>query len=254
MASTAVKLARTETGDSGDLALSARIEFYACLQLLAERARYITGATWAAVAIGEGTQFMYRAGVGADSPQVGSVAEVRPEAMITDAGRFQPGKALIVPAMRESEISGFLQLQSEAGQFGEQEFQSVLRLAAMLSTAIDHLKAAENSQALVLSRTKEQVKSEGALLWHAPAGERKDTSEDSALLSREVSVRVCESCGFPVSDGRSVCVDCESRGVNATPSLLQAAEKTEPWFSKHGYTIASLLVPAAAAAILYWLR
>jgi hypothetical protein len=36
--------------------------------------------------------------------------------------------------------------------------------------------------------------------------------------------------------------------------LLNAREKEESWFSAHGYTIASLVVSALVAAIIYWLH
>jgi len=72
-----------------------------------------------------------------------------------------------------------------------------------------------------------------------------------------VIVYACESCGFPVSRGRTMCVDCEERGSpSATMArLLTARQKEdESWLSAHGYTIASLLVSALAAAIIYWLH
>jgi predicted cobalt transporter CbtA len=54
-----------------------------------------------------------------------------------------------------------------------------------------------------------------------------------------------------------MCVDCEERGTpSATMARLLAARQTEDesWLSAHGYTIASVVVSALVAAIIYWLH
>ena len=43
---TAAKLAPDPTSGFSDLALHAKVELYACLHLLADRARFMTGADW----------------------------------------------------------------------------------------------------------------------------------------------------------------------------------------------------------------
>ncbi len=76
-------------------------------------------------------------------------------------------------------------------------------------------------------------------------------------------VHTCAGCGFPVSGRRTLCLDCEKHGDDPRndptlaahpPVEMFATEKEERWISAHGYTIASLLVTALAAAIIFWLR
>src|SRR5690242_9819756 len=53
---------------------SARLEFHATLQLLAERARFLTAAEGVAVAVGEGRDFVYAAATGVSVPAIHDVA------------------------------------------------------------------------------------------------------------------------------------------------------------------------------------
>ncbi len=52
-------------------------ELEAALQLLVERAQYITGATGATLALPEGDEMVCRASVGASAPPVGARLQVR---------------------------------------------------------------------------------------------------------------------------------------------------------------------------------
>ncbi len=74
---TATKLApashaTAEASGTSQFLLSARVELYACLQLLAERARFITGASWSAIALREGERFVYRTASGDGAPEIGT--------------------------------------------------------------------------------------------------------------------------------------------------------------------------------------
>ena len=243
-----------------DHVLNVRVELYACLQLLADRARFITGATWAAIALHERNEFIYCAAAGNSAPVIGSefnVKTLRPEQSLG-----ADGKSLLVTVIRNSKTAGFLQLFSETAKFSDHDLQSVVRLADMVSTAINCMEAEQNSvadehpsvPALVAQPPKPAV----PVLWHAPDGLISGTSHTSSSApDLAVSVYACESCGFPVSRGRTICVDCEERGSpSATMArLLSARQKEdESWLSVHGYTIASLLVSALVFAIVYWLR
>src|SRR5438270_2623615 len=100
------KLSPEQSTGPADLVTAARIEFCACLQLLAERARFTTGASWAAIAISEGSQFVYRAASGADSPEIGDAVQVRPEEFARSERHVQPGKPLTVAIIRDSKVEG----------------------------------------------------------------------------------------------------------------------------------------------------
>jgi hypothetical protein len=251
---------RSEFPGLADHALNANIELYACLQLLADRARFITGATWAAIALHERNEFIYCAAAGNSAPVIGSEFDVktfRPEQSLG-----ADGKSLLVTVMRNSKTAGFFRLFSETAKFSDHDLRSITRLADMVGTAINCMEAEQNSiadehrslPALVTQSSKPAV----PVLWHAPDGLGSGASiKSSSASDRAVTVYACESCGFPVSRGRTMCVDCEERGsASATMARLLTVtqKKDESWISAHGYTIASLLVSALVAAIIYWLH
>jgi hypothetical protein len=102
------------------------------------------------------------------------------------------------------------------------------------------------------------------VLWHAPEPASSDPHPaENSQLPAPADVRTCTACGFPVSGIRKLCLDCErhqddpkndSKADPKPPPLMFATEPQESWISTHGYTIASLLVTALAAAIIFWLR
>jgi hypothetical protein len=244
-----------------DHVLNARIELYACLQLLADRARFVTGATWAAIALHERNEFIHCAVAGNSGPVIGSdfnVKTLRPEQSLG-----ADGKSLLVTVIRNSKTAGFFQLYSETAKFSDQDLQSIIRLADMVATAINCMEAEQNSiadgHAAVPALVAQPPKAAVPVLWHAPDGFASGASVKSSSTSDfAVSVYACESCGFPVSRDRTICVDCEERGTSIATmaGLLTGShtKKEESWISAHGYTIASLLVSALVFAIIYWLR
>jgi hypothetical protein len=135
----------------------------------------------------------------------------------------------------------------------------------MVSTALDHLEAAEHSATLIRERKPEEPAAPaGPVLWHAPETAASESApEKNPQPLAPADVRACTTCGFPVSGVRTLCVDCESRREDprndpqhdsTPPAELFALGKEESWISAHGYTIASVLVSALAMAIIYWLR
>jgi hypothetical protein len=243
-----------------DHILNARVELYACLQLLADRARFITGATWAAIALHEGADFIYCAAAGNSAPVIGSALDVR--TLRTGLSLAADRKSLLVRVIRESKTVGFFHLVSGTAGFSDQDLQSIVRLAEMVATAINCMEAEQHSSIdehpPVAELVTQPPKPPVPVLWHAPAGLASAPSNKSDSASDlAVTVYACESCGFPVSRGRTMCVDCEERGSpSATMArLLSARQKEdESWLSAHGYTVASLLVSALVFAIIYWLR
>jgi putative methionine-R-sulfoxide reductase with GAF domain len=94
-----------------------------------------------------------------------------------------------------------------------------------------------------------------------PGSDQPDSDQPDP--SRSVSgiafgnLRRCETCGFPVSAGRKLCLDCEASSPGA--SAGDAAEffgdlgDPEPsWVKSHGYLLATALVAAATIALLIW--
>src|SRR5438105_15877511 len=124
---TSMAVADQASGTDGlaDHFLNARVELYACLQLLADRARFITGATWAAIALHERNEFVYCAAAGNSAPVIGSefnVKTLRPEQSLG-----ADGKSLLVTVIRNSRTAGFFQLFSETTKFSDHDLQSIVR-------------------------------------------------------------------------------------------------------------------------------
>lgn len=262
-AATQVAVADQSSGPLGvaDRVLNTRVELYASLQLLTDRARFITGAAWAAVALLEGQDFIYCAAAGSSPPVIGSALDVK---TLPGLSLGKEGRHLLVRVIRESKTVGFFQLAAGQAAFGDHDLQSIVRLSEMVSTAIDCMEAeqqsiAQHSTAVTPMAVVSSPKPVAPVLWHAPDSMSSDSPSKSATIPDvAVSVYLCESCGFPVSRERKICVDCEERNIpnaaNMVRLLTARGKAEEGWLSAHGYTIASLLVSALAAAIIYWLR
>ncbi len=182
-----------------------------------------------------------------------------------------PGLAVAI--LRDKKVVGFFELAPEAIAFEDDVVEAISRLAAGISTALEHLEAAEHSAKLISQALISQAKSPkpafpaGPLLWHAPETASKPAAAQNSTTQISADVHPCTACGFPVSGARTLCVDCDSHRPDPKndpkndPTLIPrpsaalfAVEKEESWISAHGYTIASILVSALAVAIIYWLR
>jgi hypothetical protein len=278
---------------------SASLEFHASVQLLAERARFLTGAEGVAVALQQDGQFIYCAATGGSAPETGTAADVtrHPLGECIKTGRAArllveriSGDAsaqvfhLALPFLRDEKVVGFFELAPGVFAFEDTDIEAVTRLATMASTALDLLDAAEHTEGLIgenpigAAQPQKPAPVLRPVLWHAPESSAPKAAPAEDLRSASpANVHACNVCGFPVSDGRTLCVDCDahrddpnySRGsvrnaarkVSPPPDSNPLAElfaaqnqNQESWIEAHGYTIASLLVSALTAAIIYWLR
>ena len=73
------------------------------------------------------------------------------------------------------------------------------------------------------------------------------------------NLRRCETCGFPVSEGRRLCLDCEAASPGAiasidgdSGSLGDLDEPNTSWVRSHIYLIATAVVALATIALLAW--
>lgn len=70
------------------------------------------------------------------------------------------------------------------------------------------------------------------------------------------NLRRCETCGFPVSEGRRLCLDCEAASPDAVASVPEIfGEMTESdtsWVRSHAYLIATAVVALATIVLLAW--
>jgi hypothetical protein len=253
------------------LVQSAQLELQASLQLLAERARFLTGACGSAIALKEDGQFTYRASAGLSVAESESSADVdrkllhdciatgKPVRLSQETSHEADSFFLGVPILRAQTLAGFFELTTKHAEFSRDDIEAISRLAGFAETALDNALAAEEAERRVFAPEIEfvpVVESTPPTLWHAPeqVAISSPTKSDPAPAAQE-HVKVCTSCGFPVSPGRNLCVDCEQNPSTAvTASPLFAMEKQEGWIEAHGYTVASILVTALAVALIYWLR
>lgn len=150
------------------IAQMAERDLDAALQLLAERAQYITGATGAAIALrrGQYNDMLCRASVGSNAPELGALlsmeyglsgesVRMRQTQRCDDAGRDprvnseacrQLGIAsvVIMPIVCEEQAIGVFELFSgRPHAFEERDFSAMHRLAVLVETAVQHAVASQ---------------------------------------------------------------------------------------------------------------
>jgi len=158
-------------GEDGGRSLAdmAQRDLDAALQLLADRAQYITGASGAAIALRRDGRddMLCRASVGSNAPELGALLStefglsgesVRTRRLLRcdDAERDarvnrevcrQMGIAsvLVMPVVNDDQVLGVFELFSgKANAFGERDLSAVQRLSEMVETAVRLAHATEN--------------------------------------------------------------------------------------------------------------
>lgn len=244
-------------GTSGRLlAESAKAEFQACLQLLAERAAFLTAADGVRVALRQGESFTSFALTGAELPEIEGSLDVlqaslaKKSAFRTSAGngRFR----LLAPICEDNRAVGVFDVISRY-EFSDDDVKAISRVADLASVAFTHNQAAIK----VAANDWEELRSvPSPSEWHAPETSGEVIRGIEPKPSAPAEVKSCSACGFPVSPGRNLCVECEQkpRAQTQAPGEIFALQHQESWLSEHGYTVASILISALAAAVIFWLR
>src|ERR1041384_2044881 len=157
--------------DFSSLVQTATLEFHASVQLLAERARYLTAADGVAVAAVNDSKFIYCASVGQSVPEIGDIAILKTRLLHECASRLKPVLSqdentffLAVPVVQERHFLGFFQLLSTRAEFSQDEIQAVSRLAELAATALELREAAEQAEGRLLMPPPQSEPS--APLWH----------------------------------------------------------------------------------------
>ncbi len=239
-------------------ATSARMEFQAALQLLAERAAFVTAATGVAIALEEQGSFLYRVAAGSEVAEPETAVDAADETSHRCLHAAAPvrvsGKQfnLLAAVRRNERPVGFMQVVS-AYELSDSDSDTISRLADLAGVVLEHLEAAEAADARFWERLQEPL---APKQWHAPERPVESVNQETARNHPSAEVHLCGGCGFPVSPGRKLCVECEQKpdGAMAAPVELFATQSQPSWFAEHGYTVASLIVSALAAAVIFWLR
>ena len=256
----------------------------AALQLLVERAQYITGATGAALALAQGMEMVCRASAGTCAPPVGARLQVqsgltgesvaRKQLLRCDNAENDPrvnletcqqigiASIVVLPLLSsKGDVRGLFELFSDhAYAFEERDLIALERMAELTRTALDlaekteivipprpvadaitptvrpESKAASGSSNQNVAPASESPQSlapvasaqsragtagpaeiapKPAVSFTPPAAQPGGPATDLLLqpsLPRAMQrVQKCASCGFPVSEGRTLCVDCEEK-------------------------------------------
>lgn len=245
---------------SSFFAHSATLEFQAALQLLVERAQFLTGATGVAIAIKESGGFIYSAVAGDSAREAGTTAildeNLRNCIARKETIRSQSGTnsfTFVAPVLRNQEVTGFCEFTRNS-PFRDDFVASVERIAELVLTAIDHRDAALMADNIGFDELID-VPTPVPSAWHAPDMAERETPHLIPAAASATGIQKCASCGFPVSTGRKLCIDCEKNTDLEIPSSeFFTTAPHESWLGEHGYTIASVLVSVLALAVIIWLR
>jgi hypothetical protein len=258
----------------------AQRELQAGLQLLADRMQYITGASAATIALTEGQEMFCRASAGPMATELGaplradsalvkqSIREqqiiccnaaengARPDGI--SYGSLGIRSIMIMPLIRESALAGMFELLADRPQaFDDRDGAALEHLADMVLTALEHSDAAKRAVRDVAT---------GSPLF-AEESEVAITSPDkpavaaSTVQSRgpkeATKVHTCQACGFPVSEGKTLCLDCEEARIaeqsnGIAPAFLSelVRQHERGWLQAHFYTIGTLLMVALTVVVL----
>jgi GAF domain-containing protein len=262
------------------------------LQLLAERAQYITGASGAAIALWEGEKMVCRASAGPSAPALGtrlqidsglSGESVRTKQILRcddaehdarvnreSCSALGIASVMVMPLIREDEVNGVFELFSgRPYAFEERDVVALERMAGLIQTAVEHADAAKRAEKEIAGERLEEVTAADDF---TPAGNVESAAKDEVSVAQpDVVVEVvpglpkvakCEACGFPISEGRGLCVACEAAqfeqgkvSSSVGPAFLsQYGDVKEGWWRAHQYLIGMILVTAITVVVLVWLR
>ena len=140
---------------------SARRDLEATLQLLAERAQFITGASGAAIALRDGDRVLCRASSGSAAPELGSYLDLSvglsgqsvrmraplrcddtasdPRVDRESCRRLGIASLAVMPILRDGEVFGIFEIfAGKPRAFQERDLAALERLREMVNTALDH--------------------------------------------------------------------------------------------------------------------
>ncbi len=278
-------------------------ELDSALQLLVERAQYITGATGTALALPQGEEMVCRASAGVSAPAVGVRLQVRsgltgesiarrqllrcdnaetdPRVNLETCRALGIASIVVLPLLRRSgEVRGLFELFSDHPYaFEERDLIALERMADLTLTALDMAEQRQNFAAAPAplvepgkvvgppaATTTTMTAPEAAAIplsvpVHPEFAEPPvlpseepvvSPAEDDSVPEAMLRVQKCPSCGFPISEGRTLCLDCEQKDAGRKALEKERGEiaQREPWQgtpSDSAAPVADEFVPAFLA-------
>ncbi len=247
------------------LAATARGDIDAALQLLAERAKYITGAMAATIALYENDELICRACTGAPKQKVGANMRVGSglagESVRTrrilrchdtsgdlrvngeTCQKYGICSAVVMPLVRGQQVIGVFELLSGNTQaFDEKDLTALERLGEMVETAIEQAQQPTQDSTETTFFDEAPPEAEVAVvplkldpgtssMPEQPRAPVRHGEHGEVPLLERGSIGSCRVCGFPVSGHRHLCVDCEAVQPADAASASDAPEP--PAFIAH---------------------
>jgi putative methionine-R-sulfoxide reductase with GAF domain len=264
---------------------------------LNENGAMVCRATAGACAPQVGSQLQVNSGLTGECVRLGQIlrcdnAENDPRVNHESCRVLSIVSVLVAPLLQEEEVIGVFELfSSRAAAFEERDALAVQRLTEIIQTAVGHARAVLNIEQQLAQKvpvenigsansgskcesTETPVKVESAIVQPALAVapvsplrtldvatvERISEGATAGHLAQQSPTHRCESCGFPVSEGRKFCVDCEeavaSGELTTAPVFLSqySQRQQSSWVRSNIYWIGMVLVSLASVAALVWLR
>jgi len=280
----------------------AQSDLEAALPLLAERAQYITGASGAAIALIEDSEMICRASAGPSAPELGAEVQLKSsltgesvrtrQVLRCDDTDTDPRvnrqtcialnikSVMVVPLLREQEVIGVFELLADrTSAFEDRDVKALERLAEMVQTSLEHAAAAKRALQEIAEKNE---KAEGQKPDAPIAAAKTETDNSETIVlppetpetiaakpeeepppPKEIDkIKHCEACGFPISPGRTLCVDCEAARLSGdnpaplassyAPAFLARFEnrKEQGWLAANLYTIGTVLIVALTVVLL----
>jgi len=229
----------SQEGVAASLAEMAQRDLDAALQLLADRAQYITGATGAAIALRRDgrNDMLCRASTGPNAPELGALLStefglsgesVRTKQLLRcdDAERdarvnrevcqkLGIASVVVMPVVNDDEVLGVFELFSgRANAFGERDVSAVQRLSEMVETAVRLAQAT-----VTLPEKLKKSESAAGDVVNAAASAVQDDPSDH-ILDEEIFAEPAVQVQKPV-------VEAADEAVAVEPSQASAAVPAE---------------------------
>ena len=280
----------------------ARRDLDAALQLLAERAQYITEASGAAIALRRNAHntMLCRASAGSNAPELGTLLSTEfglsgesvrtrlplrcdnadHDPRVNREGCRQLGIAsvAVLPIVSDDQVLGVFELFSgKINAFQERDLSALHRLGEMVETAVKLAQTAQHLPPEVSGEESEEKSVQPPLepateivsattpgqadfadipppavsavapvpysppdssprkplLWFAALHSSADVPPQPAPDQSHVppvlrNLHKCQACGFPVSEGRKLCVECEERQWRGVLRVPPPAVPSQP--------------------------
>jgi hypothetical protein len=201
-------------GEDGgrSLAEMALSDLDAALQLLADRAQYITGSSGAAIALrrGEQTDMLCRASAGSNAPELGALLSMEHglsgesvrtgRVLLCDDAERDPrvnrdacrqlgiASVVVMPIFSEGRLLGVFELFSGMPHaFGERDLAALQRLCEMVETAVKHAAAAQPTRQIPEFVLKPGQPAEGCVVIAADQPRPSAPVVDLGLTSMPLS-------------------------------------------------------------------